>query len=148
MQYLSWVLYFLSFIFVGDIYSQEIGSHQWEHRILVISVDDLDNELYQAQMAELQNSKIDLQERKLIVYQVNGLEYRNGISKSGKWTKINNRELSSILDQAKLGFGVILIGLDGGVKLRQSAILTKEALFSIIDGMPMRKREIRTKEGG
>ncbi|MDP5094209.1 MAG: DUF4174 domain-containing protein, partial [Polaribacter sp.] len=40
-------------------------------------------------------------------------------------------------------FKVMLIGLDGGIKLAQSTVLSKEKLFAIIDGMPMRKREIR-----
>ena len=37
----------------------------------------------------------------------------------------------------------MLIGLDGGIKLEQIQILSAEKLFAIIDGMPMRKREIR-----
>ena len=40
----------------------------------------------------------------------------------------------------------LLIGLDGGIKLRQNSILTKEKLFAIIDGMPMRRRELKKNE--
>jgi len=39
-----------------------------------------------------------------------------------------------------------LIGLDGGVKLKETEVLKKEDLFSIIDSMPMRLREIRQKK--
>jgi hypothetical protein len=35
--------------------------------------------------------------------------------------------------------------LDGKIKLEQSTILSTEKLFTIIDGMPIRKREIRNK---
>lgn len=36
---------------------------------------------------------------------------------------------------------VLLIGLDGEVKLRQSHAATNEQLFSLIDAMPMRRAE-------
>ncbi|WP_369680359.1 DUF4174 domain-containing protein [Winogradskyella luteola] len=41
-------------------------------------------------------------------------------------------------------FKVVLIGLDGGMKLSQNNILTAENLFSKIDSMPLRNREIKT----
>ena len=43
---------------------------------------------------------------------------------------------------ADTAFEVILIGLDGGEKLRQTKVLETDKLFAIIDGMPMRRSEI------
>ncbi|NBF41151.1 MAG: DUF4174 domain-containing protein [Spirochaetes bacterium] len=40
-------------------------------------------------------------------------------------------------------FVVLLIGKDGGVKLRAEEPVTTTELFSLIDSMPMRRREIR-----
>jgi len=40
-------------------------------------------------------------------------------------------------------FTIRLIGLDGGIKLEQNRVLSSEKLFTVIDGMPMRKNEIR-----
>ncbi|WP_083803387.1 DUF4174 domain-containing protein [Sagittula stellata] len=40
------------------------------------------------------------------------------------------------------GFDVLLVGKDGGVKLRQSTPLSVDELFSAIDAMPMRRREM------
>ena len=42
-------------------------------------------------------------------------------------------------------FGVALVGKDGGVKLRSTRPITAEALFAIIDAMPMRRQEMRRK---
>ncbi|MBG7611245.1 DUF4174 domain-containing protein [Polaribacter sp. BAL334] len=42
-------------------------------------------------------------------------------------------------------FTITLIGLDGGIKLEQNRVISSEKLFTIIDGMPIRKREIRNK---
>jgi len=40
-------------------------------------------------------------------------------------------------------FTIILIGLDGGEKLRQTKPLDTTTLFAIIDGMPMRRQELK-----
>lgn len=40
------------------------------------------------------------------------------------------------------GFEVLLIGKDGGVRLRQPRPITPEALFAKIDAMPMQRREM------
>ena len=40
------------------------------------------------------------------------------------------------------GFEVLLVGKDGGVKLRQGQPVTAETLFAKIDAMPMRRREM------
>lgn len=40
------------------------------------------------------------------------------------------------------GFTVMLVGKDGGVKLRQHHPLTADALFATIDRMPMRRAEV------
>jgi hypothetical protein len=40
------------------------------------------------------------------------------------------------------GFEVLLIGKDGGVKLRQQEPVSADVLFTVIDAMPMRRREM------
>jgi len=49
-------------------------------------------------------------------------------------------------DVAKGNFAVILIGKDGTKKLRQSSPLETDTLFSVIDAMPMRQREMRKEQ--
>jgi hypothetical protein len=45
-------------------------------------------------------------------------------------------------------FRVILLGLDGGAKLTSDEPLTTETLFSTIDAMPMRQRELSERGAG
>ena len=40
------------------------------------------------------------------------------------------------------GFRIVLVGKDGGIKLEQEEVLDPETLFSLIDGMPMRRNEM------
>ena len=58
--------------------------------------------------------------------------------------KIQGKQIGKILND-KEDFEVILIGLDGGIKLQQTEVLKKEALFNIVDAMPMRRNELNRK---
>ena len=42
-------------------------------------------------------------------------------------------------------FSVVLIGKDGGEKLRRTTPLSPAELFAIVDAMPMRRAEMREK---
>lgn len=43
------------------------------------------------------------------------------------------------------GFEVLLIGKDGGVKLRRTQPVAPQELFGLIDQMPMRRQEMRQR---
>jgi len=44
-------------------------------------------------------------------------------------------------------YAAILVGKDGGEKLRQAAAIRNGELFDVIDAMPMRRQEMRRKTG-
>jgi len=41
---------------------------------------------------------------------------------------------------------VVLVGKDGGEKLRRGAAVDIDEIFSVIDAMPMRQREMEEKK--
>jgi hypothetical protein len=43
-------------------------------------------------------------------------------------------------------FSVVLIGKDGGEKLRRATPLSPDELFAIVDAMPMRRAEMRERK--
>ena len=45
------------------------------------------------------------------------------------------------------GFSVVLIGKDGGEKLRVNDVPDLQAIYAVIDGMPMRGREMGADPG-
>ena len=45
-------------------------------------------------------------------------------------------------------FAVLLIGKDGGEKLRFTDLPDLQAIYTVIDGMPMRQGEMRTDTEG
>lgn len=122
--------------------AQDLSSHQWKDRLLVILTNGQSSDLYLDQMNILNKDIDGLEERKLIIYSVLPERYKKGIH-SEKWIK--STKLFDRFKQNGKDFEVILIGLDGGIKLRQSEKISTEKLFGTIDSMPMRRNEIRNK---
>ena len=123
-----------------ESYNQNLQKHLWKDRVLIIMSENAQNELYQRQIKILQNDTQGLKERKLVIYSYFNDGNKIGFSAIIKPFKIKGKR------KDKTHFSIALIGLDGGKKLQQKSILTKEKLFAIIDGMPMRRRELKKNE--
>lgn len=120
---------------------QKLEKHQWNDRVILIFSNDKSSSELEKQVDLLQKEKVGLEERKLKIYQFAESDFKFGFDDSWKKSTLN---LKRFFDKEE-SFKIVLIGLDGGIKLKQNTILTPEKLFAIIDGMPMRKREIRNK---
>jgi len=126
---------------------QNLEQHEWKDRILIINAESEASKTYQNQIEELRNSSSALKERKLVIYQVIGNKYElvdfdtKEIKAGGKISE--NMGVDILTDTVP--FEIILIGLDGGIKLRKADIIRKEELFNLIDSMPMRSSELRNK---
>lgn len=119
--------------------AQDLSKHQWKDRLILIVTEEK-NEKFQQQLTELQKHQQALNERKLVIYQILPEKYTTGFE-GENWK--NSSDLYSTFKALKSDFRFILIGLDGGEKLKQTEILSAEKLFNIIDSMPMRQAEIR-----
>lgn len=107
--------------------------------MLLIFADDKSSESLKKQLDVLTKDKVGLQERKLKVYQFSENDYNIGFNTNWKSSTLNINKYFSNKEQ----FKVILVGLDGGIKLKQSKIVSLTKLFALIDGMPMRKAELK-----
>jgi hypothetical protein len=129
-------------------FAQDLELHKWEHRILIIKTSDENSENYQNQIKEFKKSTQELKDRKFVFYQIIRNDFvcinyeNNEQNTSGKISK----DLYETTLNNKVNFEVILIGLDGGVKLQQTELLKKEDLYKIVDAMPMRGYELRKKK--
>ena len=130
-----------------NLNAQNLEKHTWESRILVVKTSDSASEIYQEQIKEFRNATDELKVRKFVLYKITKdhfelIDFANPeLNDSGK---ITGKPIGMTLND-KENFEVILIGLDGGIKLQQTAVLTKEALFNIVDAMPMRRNELNEK---
>ncbi len=123
--------------------AQDLSSHEWKDRLLLVLTSENSRDLYKEQMNILNDNFDGLEERKLVIYSVMPDQYKKGIH-AEEWMKSST--LNDRYRQEGKEFEVILLGLDGRIKLRQSEILSIEKLFGTIDAMPMRRNEIRNKK--
>jgi len=100
-----------------------LAPYFWEARPVLVFADEGDARL-DRQIAEFAGVADALRERRNVVV-----------------VDINE---TSVLRQRfdPQGFTVILIGLDGGEKARQSGVVSGDVFNSRIDAMPMRRREL------
>ncbi len=129
--------------FMVNADAQNLSTHQWKNRLILILVNDDAQAELQAQLTEFRARSAGMKERKLVVYQIQVNQFQRGLNADNEW--INSNKLYQKYKSDDSPFEVILIGLDGGIKLTQNDILTCEKLFAIIDAMPMRRREMREK---
>lgn len=133
-------LFFLLFSMIS--FGQNIKKHQWKKRVLLVFTTDIYGDDFKNQVLILQEHQKELLERKLVVYTFTKSEYTFNFENS--WQKSNSlfkKYVHNLTD-----FKVLLIGLDGGIKLKQDTILSAEKLCTIIDGMPMRKNELEKQK--
>lgn len=141
-------LIILACLVLLKVEGQNIEKHRWQNRILIFKTTDAKNAKYHRQLQEFKNSIKGLRERKLILYQIIGSRYLltdyEQINQNNSWQDlkmVDNSIINKLTD-----FEVILIGLDGGIKLKQTEFLSQKGLYKIIDRMPMRLQELRNKE--
>ncbi|MFK7935298.1 MAG: DUF4174 domain-containing protein [Saprospiraceae bacterium] len=106
----------------------DLEQHQWRERILLFFIPANEVATWEAQQQILAVDNQGLQERDLIFYKI-----ENDSALQQNYAISNDR------------FTAILIGKDGGEKLRQHEPLTLKKLYSTIDVMPMRRSEIRKR---
>ena len=121
--------------------AQKLSSHQWKDRVILIQSNESSSQLLKSQISELKKHEKGLEERRLVIYQINSDQIKKGIEPKESWQKID--ESFKKIQNPSAGFEIILLGLDGGVKLRKNELLTCDELFRTIDQMPMRRSEIR-----
>lgn len=118
----------LTFIFLVTLQlkAQNLEEYQWRNRLLIL-FGDSSTEAFLRQKQLLTKEKASLEERAILIFE-------------------GNRQLQEQLQLNAAFEGIILIGKDGGIKLKKPFTVQPEAIFSLIDGMPMRKAEIRSRK--
>ena len=137
-------------MYTSTLRAQEnpIESYRWKHRILLLIRDAKSNTSYQEQLVALGEIDSEFEARKLLVVDVRKNGYRTinaGETGQEKEAWNSSTSLYATYGLREEAFCIVLIGLDGGVKLQQIERVTRRELFDIIDAMPMRRAEIKTK---
>ncbi|MRT24981.1 DUF4174 domain-containing protein [Enterobacteriaceae bacterium RIT697] len=106
--------------------THNLDKYQWKYRPVVIFAPSKSDADYVHQMKILNESKSALTDRDIVVL--------------SDTSPADNGRLRAKLEP--IGFELVLIGKDGGVKLREKRPISAEVLLSTIDRMPMRKANL------
>jgi len=118
-----------------------LDSYQWSNRVLLVYAADEESPTYQQQIQEFEQHEAGVEDRDLVIFTVLPQKV---INPEGKALSAQSAEyLRQRYDVPGQQFAVVLIGKDGGVKLKEEKFLSTDKLFGTIDQMPMRQREMR-----
>lgn len=117
---------------------------RWEKRVIVVLADTSDDPALVEQARRLREAASDLAERDVV--QISATDDAVTIDGSTSDTLSAGR-LRQAYASGTNGFQVVLIGKDGGVKLRAGEPVAAGDFFALIDTMPMRQRELREGAG-
>lgn len=109
----------------------------WKKRVVIVFGDTGDKRVAQ-QVKILTDQRSELGERDLVVIGVTDEAARAFL---GSVSKLDAVALRREADIKKDRFQVVLVGKDGGIKLRSETIVSDVDMFEVIDRMPMRRAE-------
>ncbi|WP_405383581.1 DUF4174 domain-containing protein [Maribacter sp. LLG6340-A2] len=116
---------------------QTFKDFKWSNRILILTNDQNHSHEIDLAVQDINNAKLGVQERDLKVY----------ILRDGKLytTEMELLALEPTNNLNEIQEGYILIGKDGGIKTNKPYPLALKELFDLIDSMPMRKSEMKSR---
>lgn len=126
----------------SDKVDLNLSDLRWQNRVVVVFAEHQQNEYYLDQMNRLKNAQEGIKERDLVIISIfnDGESNIDGLPV----TESSSQNIRKKLNPNNQAFAFILIGKDGGVKMREQQVVTPGALFAVIDRMPMRQREMRS----
>ncbi|MBS9721932.1 DUF4174 domain-containing protein [Tianweitania sp. BSSL-BM11] len=123
----------------GDIFSKFL----WKRRVVLVFGDQMNQDVAN-QTDDLQAVREEVENRDLTILTIVGGTVSDGGQLGGLPPADALRRRFKVDDQQR--FTVILLGKDGQEKLRDSKPVSPDALFALIDSMPMRQREAREND--
>lgn len=126
--------------------AQDLTDYRWQNRLVLILAEGSSNPLFQNQVQAFQAAEEDLRDLRIVVFQALPKGYARGTQSAPNW--MSSDDLYQSYKSRDRSFEVLLLGLDGGIKLRRHQVVTIDELYDLINTMPMRRAELRRRGGG
>ena len=121
----------------------DFDQFKWKNRLLFLFASEKNDPLLRDLKAEISVRKNEVEDRDLVVFEI----FESGPSTMNT-TQMDPQTAASLrkhFDLPPKTFMFILLGKDGGIKLKRNDHVELEEIFTLIDSMPMRKDEMRQK---
>lgn len=122
----------------------ELSDYLWQRRpLLVFAPTDTDPRIVET-MSRIEASRCDFVDRDMVLgrFVTDGTSTLDG-------QIVDTSQVQRLFSQFGIGadsFSVVLVGKDGGEKLRVNDVPNLQTIYAVIDGMPMRGREMSTDQ--
>jgi hypothetical protein len=122
----------------------DLNVYRWKNRLLLVFSSSPEDSNYQSFTKASQDHRNGLKDRDILLFEV----FEKGQSRlGGSPLKKDSADLLRKQFGIPPGqFFIVLVGKDGEEKRRWQSMVGFDVIFSVIDAMPMRQREM--KEGG
>ena len=123
--------------------SMDLTKFQWKNRLLFIFAEDAEDPFFKNLQSQIMAQKAEVDDRDLIVFEVPA----QGPARMNN-SPLDRKEADSIRTHFAIPgntFSLILVGKDGGIKLKRSDQVDLREILGLIDSMPMRQNEMRQK---
>lgn len=107
----------------------------WKNRVVLV-FGNVDDERLMKQVGALKRQQAELDDRDMVVITVSGNEAH---PVHGDAPALDADDLRKEAEVVGRRFHVILVGKDGGIKLRSENVVGDVEMFDLIDRMPMRR---------
>lgn len=121
----------------------DLTQFQWKNRLLFLFAQENNHPLFKDLQSQIVAQKAEVDDRDLIVFEVPA----QGPARMNT-SPLDRKEADSIRNHFAIPsntFSLILVGKDGGIKLKRRDQVDLREVFELIDSMPMRQREMRQK---
>ncbi|MFO7738870.1 MAG: DUF4174 domain-containing protein [Desulfatiglandaceae bacterium] len=127
----------------SDATSLNLSQFQWKNRLLLLFAPSPTHPSFDQLHKSLQVRNAGVKDRDLVVFEI--FESDRSTMNNDSLDPQTARSLREEFSVSQGEFRVILIGKDGGIKLKRQSQTRLEDIFSLIDAMPMRREEMRQK---
>ncbi len=140
---LSFIMLMVANISVAK--STDLNEYRWKNRVLLLFAPDSSHAEYITAQRQLEKHNAGVKERDLIIFSLlkDGESYRGEKALDAEFVTTLWETFSPKTNELT----IVLIGKDGGEKLRQTGKMDLEEIFRRIDAMPMRRTEMREAQG-
>ncbi len=122
--------------------AQNIDSFKWKNRIVLLKDSHFNSVKLQEQLKALQSNLEKLHDRDILIFVLTDEAVFDTLKSKTKLQPLLIIEEFGLKDFQ----GLILIGKDGGLKLKDSFVVSPSTICNLIDSMPMRRAELKSSE--
>ncbi|PHN00816.1 DUF4174 domain-containing protein [Flavilitoribacter nigricans] len=140
-QGITLIILFMSMMTLNG---QPLAKHQWKDRLILVFSNSPGDSVATEQLERFREDTAAVKDRDLLIYRITPAM----VNGPGGQQETTSEWFYKYYRVGKDEFNIILIGKDGGEKLRSEQLIQPEKIFDLIDTMPMRRAEMKRDKQG